>query len=757
MVKGDNNIGANDGYLHSGCDLASHTCKGFESASCSQDDQCQFTVLEWWGAYNSPKPLKTLTGNVQPNVNQGTIISWDSGAYTYPSYGHDLGPTDFPDTQRSVGQTWWTAGDKGIHENPDLPSQGIGDKAAGKDIGGYDLAGSRVVIYKVSPTSGINEQDFVTKGYSVNAVPYLARFPGAYAGAVLVDDPMYDEYYGSTGSVNTYGVFIPGHCEKPVTKTLAQLDADLAPSTYGDARVKWEDIYDRPYVETSRFCADDTNLEDWDENDLCLESYEHLIRRYFGGDPSLGSGGYLFGTCEGGSKEGASCFNSKQCQPAGLTQAELDDQKTWCRNVNDQGLDALCHPPGFVGDPSETDLDKDDNACTHNAGYYPRADLCGSSPTRPQCLTGYQLTGPNKATSVNPDEALPPTDVTAGLYTPDYLGAPQDASNFGYAAWYIPRPPALAAPDTSKACAAAGQCSIAQTNTFSLEGKTEGDVSYVGGQAVGTIRFYGWAADNQGGIKDALVDWGDGNVQHIQDAQMKNKKPFCETAKECEFIPGLSCRSDADCPPAGGKCAQTGFCKARSHVSCSRNEDCNIGIIKDTCQTRLTFGNSELACEQNFFEFTHAFACPKEAAIDLPNCGASYCSRDSSRLCGTASDCAPGDSCVAGLAPPGGCFDPTKNACRFTPRVMLKDMWGWCTGECRTKVLPNGQLANDSIGQEKVIYKNGGCYDGSGVYSNVDSSVSAGLGNSCDPITTAGTNARPWVIYQGALQLGIQP
>ena len=238
---------------------------------------------------------------------------------------------------------------------------------------------------------------------------------------------------------------------------------------------------------------------------------------------------------------------------------------------------------------------------------------------------------------------------------------------------------------------------------------------------------------------------------------MKNKKPFCGSAKECEFIPGLSCRSDSDCPPAGGKCAATGFCKARSYVSCSRNEDCNVGIIKDTCQTRLTFGNSELACEQNFFEFTHAFACPKEAETNLPDCGASYCSRDSSRSCSSAANCAPGDSCVAGLAPPGGCFDSTKASCRFTPRVLLKDMWGWCTGECRDNLLPNGQLTNGPIGSEKVIYKNGGCYDGSGVYSNVDSSVNAGLGNSCDPITTAGTNARPWVIYQGALQLGIAP
>jgi len=300
--------------------------------------------------------------------------------------------------------------------------------------------------------------------------------------------------------------------------------------------------------------------------------------------------------------------------------------------------------------------------------------------------------------------------------------------------------------------------------TFSLENQSEGTVAYMGGQAIGTIRFYGWAADNQGGLKDMLVDWGDGTVQEFHDARMKNKKPFCGVGKECQFVPGLTCNSDNDCPPAGGKCAATGFCKARPNISCLKDQDCAIGstITSDKCMPRLTFGNTDLACEQNFFEFTHAYACGKEKAAgtlcQTKNSG--LCSRDNTRHCDVNANtgCAAGDKCLALLAKPLGCFDVSKKACRFTPRVLLKDTWGWCTGECRTKELGGGKLDIGAIGSESVIYKNGGCYDGLGLYSNTNSSLKllpADTANACDPVKTAGTNARPWIVFNGALQLGI--
>ena len=122
----------------------------------------------------------------------------------------------------------------------------------------------------------------------------------------------------------------------------------------------------------------------------------------------------------------------------------------------------------------------------------------------------------------------------------------------------------------------------------------------------------------------------------------------------------------------------------------------------------------------------------------------------------------PGDKCLAGLARPGGCFDEVKNSCRFTPRVLLKDNWGWCTGECRQQY--TGQsLTYGPIGTEEIPHVNGGCYDFSKdvVNYDVDNNNSLddeifdnpALANECNP-DNAGS-ARPWIVYNGALQLGI--
>lgn len=150
------------------------------------------------------------------------------------------------------------------------------------------------------------------------------------------------------------------------------------------------------------------------------------------------------------------------------------------------------------------------------------------------------------------------------------------------------------------------------------------------------------------------------------------------------------------------------------------------------------------------------------------------CSRDPSRLCNRDTDCAPGDSCIAGLAPPGGCWDAQANSCRFTPRVMVKDNWGWCTGECRARLVAGtlvdatcpaptdpGYLACVNTPTAKHI--NGGCYSGAvqginyGITSNVSGIFREFFVNECS-ITNSVSANRPWIVYPGAVNLrGISP
>ncbi|MFZ2804008.1 MAG: Dickkopf N-terminal cysteine-rich domain-containing protein [Patescibacteria group bacterium] len=225
-------------------------------------------------------------------------------------------------------------------------------------------------------------------------------------------------------------------------------------------------------------------------------------------------------------------------------------------------------------------------------------------------------------------------------------------------------------------------------------------------------------------------------------------------------------------------------------------------MAPDTCVPHAPFGSSTNDCEQNYFEFTHAYSCgtqAEEQKSSKPICagdkycsndrtqacssnsdcgsgntcktapGKGYCSRDNSVACSVDSECAPGDKCLVGLAPPDGCFDPTNNACRFTPRVELEDSWGWCTGECRIQDLGGGKLganlATPGGNGNFVLFQNGGCYNGTGIYRNYDTTLNYQVAkqngsfvqNTCDSNQTAHTDYRPWIVYNGALQLGVTP
>jgi hypothetical protein len=218
---------------------------------------------------------------------------------------------------------------------------------------------------------------------------------------------------------------------------------------------------------------------------------------------------------------------------------------------------------------------------------------------------------------------------------------------------------------------------------------------------------------------------------------LKNAKPFCGVGRQCEFAPGLSCVSDADCPTGAGKCFDTGVCSNDSGKSCFYNADC--GDAASTCVKRLTYGNSPDACEPNYREFTHAYDC-SQAAIDagkIPACNGNGVPN--------------GRSCYVS--------DVEGLVCRFVPRVFVKDNWGWCTGSC-SKPAVSGDPK--TVGDISLRFA-GGCYDGSKSYvmttgGNLAVHVKNTNNNYCDAedLTDASEKTKgstPWLPYKGYVEL----
>ena len=295
---------------------------------------------------------------------------------------------------------------------------------------------------------------------------------------------------------------------------------------------------------------------------------------------------------------------------------------------------------------------------------------------------------------------------------------------------------------------------MAGLGSVSLDGLNEGVVNGGAGGHVAALRFYAWAAHDQMPLRRVVIDWGDGNQTELPDSFMKNRKPYCQTEKECTLASGLTCESDADCPPGAGTCENYGTCSSRPNVKCYKDSQCDFGGEKGVCNPRTFFGNDQDACDEQYFEFRHAYAClsTNQPAAKCSTTGA--CSSNASVPCDPASttnNCAKGDRCVVNTAVPGGCYDEQANTCRFTPRVFVADNWGWCTGECRDALSKSGVLV-DAAGTA-VRHPNGGCFDASGIKSNADVTKPIGV-NECALKLPAGADAkRPWIVFPGAMQL----
>lgn len=745
------------GAGYSVCDKTTHRCtNGYDNAQCNEDYDCTFWWQTWW-FWDSAKAGGQPTRPVPYPTNHAVVTGMEKmhhpGWFEFTASGGVIN-ANHPAANALIGgvaQSWWLPE---AHPNW-LSTDG---KEVKKDIGGNSIG------VLVDTQNGVNRYDTrylqIRPAAGFETINATKRFPGIFVQSGK-----------QGGSIMN---FIPGHCERlPIPSSRChEFDGKIKSNDDKQTACNSPTVsVDVPYFITSDF-----------------------------GNRWQGPDDMAPGLCEGGVFDGMFCASTSTCKPLW---APPGDDSNFCQPVSDGNGNPMksnspyydCTTKNNQGSPTATNPDEDNNSCTHGTGYYPRADLCGYDLNKAVCLTavaqrdsslsgpGSNIPLPNGQESYNLKMWLPPTDVSSGLHMPPYIAdknkkdpAPYEA-NYGYMSYYAPRPPTMAAPDTTRQCPSAGQCPISQVGTFALDGMAEGKVAYIGGQSVNTIQFYGWAADNQMGIKDIWVDWGDGTSQEFHDSRMKNKKPICGSTKECEFVPGLTCNSNNDCPPAGGKCVSTSYCASKPSVQCVEDKDCFEGglDVGDKCQPRLTFGNSDRACEQNYFEYTHVYLCPKEKKPSLVCGDQMYCNRDNTQKCTVATektDCAPGDKCVAGIAPPGGCFDETNNACRFTPRVIIKDAWGWCSGECRAEDLGNGKLGMGFAGVNNILLPYGGCYDATGETLNRDSKQDLYVSgdpsligssvprtrNMCDPYPKSADKVksfRPWTVFKGSLQLGV--
>ncbi|HSR89605.1 MAG TPA: hypothetical protein VLK22_04435 [Candidatus Udaeobacter sp.] len=185
-------------------------------------------------------------------------------------------------------------------------------------------------------------------------------------------------------------------------------------------------------------------------------------------------------------------------------------------------------------------------------------------------------------------------------------------------------------------CKKGDKCLETNTDGFTLNGKSSGDVVFPDRVAPVNIKFFGFADKNQMPIKKMQVDWGDGDKVSL-DGYFRNKRGevngVCGTNNTC-FV--SSSAGDIN-----------------TKQSCASNNDCRY---LDNCfaeNISPNFGQiAGRTCDSAYFRFDHVYQCLRGGS-------------------GWTSSCP--DAQTQSLS--GGC-------CVFKPKVQIKDNWGWCNGTC---------------------------------------------------------------------------
>jgi len=159
-----------------------------------------------------------------------------------------------------------------------------------------------------------------------------------------------------------------------------------------------------------------------------------------------------------------------------------------------------------------------------------------------------------------------------------------------------------------------GKYDIGEVNSFSLSRNI-----FYGGSGVVDLMFYAWADKDHMPITGILVDWGDGTQSGSTDIIAKNHKPKC-------------CESNDSCSNL----------KGAKNIGYIYDSDKSVTVACNE-QDCLNFGNIPEACESGeqgdkFFTFSHIYTCSTSDKY----------------------------------------FDSNKGYCLFSPKVYIKDNWGWC-------------------------------------------------------------------------------
>ncbi len=194
-----------------------------------------------------------------------------------------------------------------------------------------------------------------------------------------------------------------------------------------------------------------------------------------------------------------------------------------------------------------------------------------------------------------------------------------------------------------------------------------------------SMQFYYWAHDDMMPVTGLALDWGDGERSAIQDnVQLKNMKPVCQQSEGIKLgycandannttdkIPGFACADNADC------------------TAWKSDQACYLNDPKDR------FGDTPDACFQGYYQAFNTYDCTPETYNYL-------LSRD-----GECEEDEFKTPCVVAPDPD----DPTdRGYCRYRPRVIIMDNWGWCNKNNQSGEV--GLESQDSINdcyQEKDI------------------------------------------------------
>ncbi|MEK7131523.1 MAG: hypothetical protein AAB797_02190 [Patescibacteria group bacterium] len=211
------------------------------------------------------------------------------------------------------------------------------------------------------------------------------------------------------------------------------------------------------------------------------------------------------------------------------------------------------------------------------------------------------------------------------------------------------------------ACKTGGKCLETNSNGFTLNGKSAGDVVFLNSVAPVNIKFYAFADKNQMPIRKMQVDWGDSNKVAL-DGYFRNQRGAvngaCGPANTC-----LVSSTVWDVTSQGYR--DISF---DTKQSCASSGDCRY---LDNCFSESLAPNfGQIAgetCDNGYARFDHVYQCSRDGAGWTTSCP---------------------DSDIQSLN--GGC-------CVYQPKVQVKDNWGWCNGTC-----PNPFLSSPG---------GAGCYD----------------------------------------------